>query len=156
MTRQEAREELQAYRDCFIKRKRLDTKVEELRSQILKCRTSCYDEGFKAKNTYKLEEIIDKLNLAEEAYTKQIYETTEFMQKVFLRVNKISGKPYEILHLYYIEGRSLKAISKIIEKTNARKEYYCIDHIKRTKAKGISIYASLIEDKYFREKNYGK
>lgn len=145
MTKQEAELELQEYRNCFIKRQRLDSKVEELRSQMLKCRIPSYGENYKTQNAYKLEEIIDKLTLAEQAYTTQLYETTEFMQKVYSRVNKISGKPYEVLYLYYIEGKSLKTISKIIKKTNTEKEYYCIDHIKRTKAKGVRIYASLID-----------
>jgi DNA-directed RNA polymerase specialized sigma subunit len=137
MTRAEAREELKNYRENLKKRQRLHNRVEELRCAMESCRVPTYAEP-KRSDPYKLEGLIDKLTIAEEAYTQVLWEQLDFLQKVEGKINKLTGFPYEVIYLRYVEGKRQIDVAFKLD--------FSIIWVQRNEYKGLDEYASLTED----------
>ena len=138
MTRQEAREELQNYREMLKKRQRLHNRVEELRCAMEGCHIHFYGEETKPKNPYKLEGLIDKLTIAEAAYTQALWEQLEFLQKIEGKINRLKGYPYEVIYMRYIEGKRQIDV--------AFKLSFSVIWVQRNEYKGLDEYARLTEE----------
>jgi DNA-directed RNA polymerase specialized sigma subunit len=137
MTRQEAREELQNYRENLKKRERLHNRVEELRCAMESCSVPRYGEE-KKRDDYRLEGLIDKLEEAEREYLRALWAQLEFIQKVECKVNKLTGNPYKVIYQRYIEGKRQIEVAFKLE--------FSVIWVQRNEYKGLDEYASLTEE----------
>lgn len=137
MTRQEAREELQNYRENLKKRERLHNRVEELRCAMESCSVPRYGED-KKPDDCRLESLIDKLDKAERKYQIALWAPLEFVQRVECKVSKLTGNPYKIIYQRYMEGKKQVEI--------AFKMNMSVEWVQKNEYKGLDEYASLTEE----------
>lgn len=134
MTVQEARKELKSYRKLLDMRKKRNARVEELRSVLTRCSISKYGV-VQGRDPYRMEELIDKITVAERAYVEAVAETVGTLETIERKVEQLDERHYRVLWDKYIEGKTYELI--------AVQMHYGYDYVRFLENQGVDYYAKL-------------
>ena len=135
MTVQEARKELKSYRKLLDMRKKKNMRIEELRTLLYRCPGSRYGNEIKSRNPYLREELIDKIDKAEQSYVQSIAETVGALETIERKIEKLEERHYKVLWDKYIEGKTYELI--------AVQQHYTYQWVRELEVQGVNQYAKL-------------
>ena len=135
MTVQEARKELKSYRKLLDMRKKKNMRIEELRTLLYRCPGSRYGTEIKSRNPYLREDLIDKIEKAEQSYVQSIAETVGTLETIERKVEQLDERHYRVLWDKYIEGKTYELI--------AVQMHYGYDYVRFLENQGVDYYAKL-------------